>query len=84
MDSTPRPRPHDLADTYLPAFRAAVVEGHVASVMCVYNAVNGIPGCASALLLQHTLRDSWGFKGFVVSDCNAVNDIHGGHHYVGQ
>ncbi len=74
--------PHDLADTYLAAFRAAVVEGHVASVMCVYNAVNGIPGCASSALLQHTLRDTWGFKGFVVSDCNAVNDIHGGHHYV--
>jgi beta-glucosidase len=74
--------PHDLADTYLPAFRAAVTDAHVASVMCVYNAVNGIPGCASAFLLQHTLRDTWGFKGFVVSDCNAVNDIHGGHHYV--
>ncbi len=74
--------PHDLADTYLPAFRAAVVEGHVASVMCVYNAVNGIPGCASPFLLQYTLRDTWGFKGFVVSDCNAVNDIHTGHHYV--
>jgi beta-glucosidase len=73
---------HDLADTYLPAFRAAVVEGHVASVMCVYNAVNGIPGCASPFLLQQTLRDTWGFKGFVVSDCNAVNDIHSGHHYV--
>ncbi|MGC1460152.1 MAG: glycoside hydrolase family 3 C-terminal domain-containing protein [Steroidobacteraceae bacterium] len=73
---------HDLADTYLPAFRAAVVEGHVASVMCVYNAVNGIPGCASPFLLQQTLRDTWGFKGFVVSDCNAVNDIHTGHHYV--
>jgi beta-glucosidase len=73
---------HDLADTYLPAFRSAVIDGHVASVMCVYNAVNGIPGCASPFLLQHTLRDAWGFKGFVVSDCNAVNDIDGGHHYV--
>jgi beta-glucosidase len=73
---------HDLADTYFPAFRAAVVDAHVASVMCVYNAVNGIPGCASPFLLHKTLRDSWGFKGFVVSDCNAVNDIHGGHHYV--
>jgi len=74
--------PHDLADTYFPAFRAAVIEGHVASVMCVYNAVNGVPGCASPFLLQHTLRDTWGFQGFVVSDCNAVNDIHTGHHFV--
>ena len=73
---------HDLADTYFPAFRAAVVDAHVASVMCVYNAVNGIPGCASPFLLQQTLRDAWGFRGFVVSDCNAVNDIHSGHHYV--
>jgi beta-glucosidase len=76
-----KPSLHDLADTYFPAFRAAVVDGHVASVMCAYNAVYGIPACASPLLLQKTLRDSWGFKGFVVSDCNAVNDIHGGHHY---
>ncbi len=72
---------HDLADTYLAAFRSAVLEGHVASVMCAYNAVNGTPGCASSVLLQHTLRDTWGFKGFVVSDCNAVNDIYRGHHY---
>ncbi len=77
-----RPSAHDLADTYLPAFRAAVVDGHVNSVMCVYNAVDGIPGCASPMLLQKTLRDEWGFKGFVVSDCNAVSDINGGHHYV--
>ncbi len=77
-----RPSPHDLEDTYLPAFREAVVDGHVNSVMCVYNAVDGIPGCANPMLLQKTLREEWGFKGFVVSDCNAVNDIHGGHHYV--
>ena len=77
-----RPSAHDLADTYFPAFRAAVVDGHAASVMCVYNAVDGIPGCASPFLLQKTLRDTWGFKGFVVSDCNAVNNIHDGHHYV--
>ena len=77
-----KPSPHDLADTYFPAFRAAVVDGHTASVMCVYNAVDGIPGCASPFLLQKTLRDTWGFNGFVVSDCNAVNNIHDGHHYV--
>ena len=49
---------HDLEDTYLPAFRAAVVEGKVKSVMCVYNAVNGVPGCASEFLLDGTLRSS--------------------------
>jgi beta-glucosidase len=69
----------DLVDTYLPAFRAAVVEGKADSIMCVYNAVNGTPGCASADLLQKRLRDRWGFQGYVVSDCGAVNDIFQNH-----
>jgi beta-glucosidase len=73
---------HDMEDTYLPAFRDAVVEGKARSVMCVYNSVNGQPGCASDFLLQHTLRGAWGFNGYVVSDCDAVADIQRGHHYV--
>jgi beta-glucosidase len=72
---------HDIEDTYLPAFRAAVVDGKVKSVMCVYNAVNGVPGCASAFLLDGTLREEWGFEGFVTGDCNAVRDIETGHKY---
>jgi beta-glucosidase len=72
----------DLIDTYLPAFRATVVEAKAESIMCVYNAVNGAPGCASADLLQKRLRDAWGFRGYVVSDCGAVNDIHQNHRYV--
>ncbi len=71
----------DLVDTYLPAFRAAVVEGEAGSIMCVYNAVNGTPGCASADLLQKRLRDEWRFEGYVVSDCGAVSDIFRGHRY---
>jgi beta-glucosidase len=71
----------DLVDTYLPAFRATVVEGNAASVMCVYNAVNGVPGCASTDLLQTRLRDEWHFTGYVVSDCGAVGDILRGHHF---
>ena len=71
----------DLVSTYLPAFRTAVVEGKADSIMCVYNAVNGIPGCASTDLLQKRLRDEWGFRGYVVSDCGAVNDIFRGHKY---
>jgi beta-glucosidase len=47
---------HDEEDTYLPAFRAAVVEGHAGSVMCAYNAINGQPACANEFLLQQTLR----------------------------
>jgi beta-glucosidase len=72
---------HDQEDTYLPAFRAAVVEGHAGSVMCAYNAINGEPACASEFLLQHTLRGAWQFQGYVVSDCSAVRDIDSGHHY---
>ncbi len=73
---------HDEEDTYLPAFRATVVEGKAASVMCVYNSVNGQPGCANDFLLKDTLRGKWGFKGYVVSDCDAVADIARGHHFV--
>ncbi|MGB7760180.1 MAG: glycoside hydrolase family 3 C-terminal domain-containing protein [Bryobacteraceae bacterium] len=72
---------HDMEDTYLPAFRAAVTEGRAGSVMCVYNSVNGEPGCASRFLLEDQLRGKWGFQGYVVSDCDAVADIWRGHHY---
>jgi len=72
---------YDLVNTYLAAFRAAVVEGKADSIMCVYNSVNGTPGCASADLLQKRLRDEWGFQGYVVSDCGAVGDIHAGHKF---
>ncbi len=72
---------HDELDTYTPAFRAAVVEGHAGSVMCAYNAINGEPACANQFLLQRLLRGSWGFQGYVVSDCDAVRNIFGGHHY---
>jgi beta-glucosidase len=72
---------HALEDTYLPAFRAAVVDGHAGSVMCAYVAVNGQPACANQFLLQKTLRGAWHFHGYVVSDCDAVHDIFTGHHY---
>ncbi|MGA2851025.1 MAG: glycoside hydrolase family 3 C-terminal domain-containing protein, partial [Terracidiphilus sp.] len=72
---------HDEEDTYLPAFRAAVTEGHAASVMCAYNSINGEPACANKFLLQDTLRGWWNFQGYVVSDCGAVIDIHNGHKF---
>jgi beta-glucosidase len=72
---------HDMEDTYLPAFRAAVTEGKAESVMCAYNRVNGQPACASDFLLVDTLRGAWKFNGYVVSDCDAVVDIYEGHHY---
>jgi beta-glucosidase len=72
---------HDELDTYLPAFRAAVTEGKAESVMCAYNAINGEPACASSFLLVDQLREKWGFKGYVVSDCGAVRDIANGHKF---
>jgi len=73
--------PHDLEDTYLPAFRAAVTEAHAQSVMCAYNSIDGAPACASNMLLRDHLREAWKFDGYVVSDCAAVADINTGHHY---
>jgi len=73
--------PHDLEDTYLPAFRATVTEAHAQSVMCAYNAIDGPPACANTMLLQDHLRDAWKFDGYVVSDCAAVADVFTGHRY---
>ena len=75
------PSAHDLEDTYLPAFRATVMEGGADSVMCAYNSVNGVPACASEELLTHYLRNEWGFKGYVVSDCEAVADVYLADHH---
>ncbi len=73
--------PHDLADTYLPAFHALTTAGKAAAVMCSYNAIDGTPSCANADTLQTRLRDLWHFPGYVVSDCDAVGNIAGSHHF---
>jgi beta-glucosidase len=73
---------HDEEDTYLPAFRAAVIEGGAGSVMCAYNRINGEPACANTFLLGDQLRGMWNFQGYVVSDCGAVEDVQRGHHFV--
>jgi beta-glucosidase len=70
-----------MEDTYLAAFRAAIVEGKAESTMCAYNRINGEPACANTFLLESQLRGAWGFKGYVVSDCDAVADIYNGHHF---
>jgi beta-glucosidase len=74
------PSSRDLAETYLPAFRSAIVAGQAQSLMCAYNAVDTKAACANTMLLKDTLRDAWGFKGFVTSDCGAIDDITTGHH----
>ena len=69
----------DLNESYLPQFRAAIEAAGAASVMCAYNRVDSFPACASDLLLKEILRGRWGFRGYVVSDCDAVGDIYRTH-----
>ena len=69
----------DLHETYLPHFKAVVQEAKAAAVMSAYNRVNGESATAHSVLLKRILRDEWGFKGHVVSDCGAVSDIHYNH-----
>ena len=69
----------DLNETYLSAFKITVQEAEVESVMGAYNRVNGEPACGSETLLKKTLREKWGFKGHVVSDCWAIRDFHVNH-----
>lgn len=71
----------DLWETYLPAFEA-LVDAEVETIMCAYNATNGAPCCANEYLLTDVLREKWGFKGHVVSDCWALEDFFGGHDVV--
>ncbi|HEY5756410.1 MAG TPA: glycoside hydrolase family 3 C-terminal domain-containing protein, partial [Steroidobacter sp.] len=77
------PSERDLYETYLPAFQALVQEGNVASVMGAYNRVYGESASASPRLLQQILRKDWGFDGYVVSDCDSIEDIFKHHKIVG-
>ena len=73
--------PQDLRETYLPAFHA-LVNAKVEAVMCAYNATNGEPCCGNEFLLGEVLRQEWGFRGHVVSDCGALADLYQGHKVV--
>ncbi|XP_022854516.1 probable beta-D-xylosidase 5 [Olea europaea var. sylvestris] len=64
--------PQDLEDTFQPPFKSCVEEGHVSSVMCSYNRVNGIPTCADPNLLKGVIRDKWGLDGYIASDCDSI------------
>ncbi len=70
----------DLRETYLPAFKECIVEGQAYSIMGAYNRTNGEACCASRTFLLDILRDEFSFKGFVVSDCHAIIDLHLHHH----
>ncbi len=62
-----------LHEIYLPAFKAAVQQAHVGSLMCAYNKVNGAYNCQNDILLRQILKKDWGFKGFVTSDFGATH-----------
>jgi beta-glucosidase len=71
--------PRELYETYLPAFKALVQEADVRQVMCAYQRLDDEPCCGSTRLLQRILRDDWGFKHLVVSDCGAITDFFSTH-----
>ncbi|WP_321480599.1 xylan 1,4-beta-xylosidase [uncultured Bacteroides sp.] len=71
--------PRDLWETYLPAFKALVQDADVRQVMCAYQRLDGEPCCGNNRLLQQILRDEWGFKHIVVSDCGAITDFYTSH-----
>ncbi len=71
--------PRDLYETYLPAFKTLVQEADVREVMCAYQRLNDEPCCGSTQLLQQILREEWGFKYLVVSDCGAIADFYTSH-----
>lgn len=63
-----------LRETYLPPYHAAVDEG-AWSVMSAFTDLNGVPATANRFLLRQVLRDEWGFRGFVVTDYDAVHEL---------
>jgi beta-glucosidase len=71
--------PRDLYETYLPAFKTLVTKADVREVMCAYQRLDDEPCCGNNRLLQQILRDDWGFKYLVVSDCGAVSDFYTSH-----
>jgi beta-glucosidase len=71
--------PRDLWETYLPAFKSLVQDADVRQVMCAYQRLDDEPCCGNTRLLQKILRDDWGFKHLVVSDCGAIADFYTSH-----
>ena len=77
-----RPDERDFRETYLPQFEMGIKEGKAYSVMCAYNRLYGQACCGSSRLLTSILRNEWGFQGYVVSDCGAIDDIYEHHKIV--
>ncbi|MFV0332220.1 MAG: glycoside hydrolase family 3 C-terminal domain-containing protein, partial [Dysgonomonas sp.] len=82
FEANPQISERNLREYYLPAFEACVKEGKAASIMTAYNAINDVPCTLNTWLMQQVLRNEWGFKGYVVSDCGGPSLLVHAHHYV--
>ncbi len=71
----------DLNNTYLYAFKKLTLNG-VAGIMTAYNEVNGVPNSVNIGLLKNLIRNKWGFKGYIVTDCGALDDVYSTHKYL--
>ncbi|XP_048439203.1 beta-xylosidase/alpha-L-arabinofuranosidase 2-like isoform X2 [Pyrus x bretschneideri] len=71
----------DMEDTFQPPFKSCVMDGNVASVMCSYNQVNGIPTCADPDLLAGVIRGEWKLNGYIVTDCDSIDVYYKNQHY---
>ncbi len=67
---------YDLRETYLPQFKKCIVDAKASAVMCAYNMLRGYACCGSNPLLDKIIREEWGFKGYIVSDCWAISDMY--------
>ncbi|KAJ4831709.1 hypothetical protein Tsubulata_008367, partial [Turnera subulata] len=74
----------DMVETFLRPFEMCVKEGDVSSIMCSYNRVDGIPTCADPKLLNQTIRGEWDLHGYIVSDCDSIEVLVDGHHWLGD
>ena len=71
-----------LREYYTKAFKDVIEQADVESIMTSYNRVNGVPMPANAYMLDTLARRTWGFDGYVTSDCGAIRDVHASHHWV--
>jgi len=69
--------PHDLFETYLPAYERAFTEGKASGAMCSYNAINGAPSCANDYILNQVVRGMWAPDAHITTDCGAVANLRG-------
>jgi beta-glucosidase len=65
----------DIRDYYTAQFRSLVQDSHVAGLMTSYNAINGTPSPANTYTTDDLAQRTWGFDGYITSDCGAVGDI---------